>query len=58
MSRFCKRAVRDDSGQDLIEYAFLAVFIAVIAWVTVDAIGGNVQTLFGAVSSTTSAAGS
>ena len=36
--------LKDDGGQDLIEYAILAVFIALVAFAGVSAIGANVNT--------------
>lgn len=38
--------VRDDSGQDLLEYALLVALIALVAYVAVQAAGGSVQTIF------------
>ena len=37
------RLVRDDSGQDLIEYALLAGFISLIAILAVTATGGQLK---------------
>lgn len=36
----------DDSGQDLVEYALLLVFIALAAIAAVTALGGQVQSVF------------
>lgn len=59
MRSICRRFIREESGQDMIEYSLLAAFISVVAYVTIDAIGGDVQTIYGVVSSATSlAAGS
>jgi Flp pilus assembly pilin Flp len=33
-----RRFIHDDDGQDLIEYAFLAVFIGVVGWLVLDGI--------------------
>ena len=56
MWEFWKQAARSDSGQDLIEYGFLAMFIAIIAWVTVQSIGGDVDVLYNTVQPATNAA--
>ena len=39
MRRLIARAVREDSGQDLIEYALLAGFISLIAIASITGIG-------------------
>jgi Flp pilus assembly pilin Flp len=33
-----RRFIHDDGGQDIIEYAFLAVFIGVVGWLVLDGI--------------------
>src|SRR5205807_1674007 len=38
--------VRDDSGQDLLEYGLLAVLIAVVAMVAVTTVGQQITTVF------------
>ena len=38
--------VRDDSGQDLLEYALLVALIALIAFGAVQMAGGSVNTIF------------
>jgi len=43
------RLLRDDSGQDLIEYALLAGLIAVVAVAAITQTGTAVQGLFGNV---------
>jgi Flp pilus assembly pilin Flp len=48
MSNLFVRFVRDDSGQDLVEYAFLIVFIALVAAVGLDLLGVNLLNLFNA----------
>jgi pilus assembly protein Flp/PilA len=40
MSQFVRRFVRDDQGQDLVEYAMLLALIAVVVAVGVTAFGG------------------
>jgi pilus assembly protein Flp/PilA len=43
------RALRDESAQDLIEYALLAALIALAAVVAIQAAGVQVNTIFGNV---------
>ena len=38
--------VRDDEGQDLLEYALLVALIALVAIIAVTAAGGSVKTIF------------
>ena len=40
------RFLRDDDAQDLIEYAFLAVFIGIAGWVALNSIGPTVKTTY------------
>jgi hypothetical protein len=40
--------LRDDGGQDLLEYAFLAAFIGVAGWVALNAIGPTVFATYNA----------
>jgi Flp pilus assembly pilin Flp len=49
MSNLFVRFMRDDSGQDLVEYAFLIVFIALVAAVGLDLLGVNLLGLFNAI---------
>ncbi len=52
MERFVEwlnRIFREEEGQDLVEYALLLGFIAVVAAVAVIALGENVRDLFQAV---------
>jgi pilus assembly protein Flp/PilA len=46
MTRLFCRFVRDDHGQDLIEYAILAGFIALVAIVAITSVGSSVNTVF------------
>jgi Flp pilus assembly pilin Flp len=41
------RLVRDESGQDLLEYALLVALIALVAFGAVQLAGGSVNTIFG-----------
>jgi Flp pilus assembly pilin Flp len=40
------RFVREEDGQDVIEYSLLGAFISVVAWLTMSAIGGDVKTMY------------
>jgi pilus assembly protein Flp/PilA len=54
-----ERLVRDTRGQDLVEYALLAGFIAVAAGALLPGISGSISTIFSKMSSVlTNAAGS
>jgi pilus assembly protein Flp/PilA len=52
------RFVREDEGQDVIEYALLAAFISIIAATILSNIGGNLTTIFTAVKTQTGNAAS
>jgi pilus assembly protein Flp/PilA len=41
-----RRLVRDDSGQDLLEYALLVSLIALVAVLAITATGNNVNGIF------------
>ena len=49
MKNLIQRLIREDEGQDIIEYALLAAFISIAAIAAIIAIGGQVQTYFGNV---------
>ena len=49
MKQFIHRFVRDDEGQDLIEYALLAGFISLVAVVAITNVGSGVNTVYGSV---------
>jgi Flp pilus assembly pilin Flp len=46
MRRVIARVLREDSGQDLIEYSLLAAFISLIAIASITSIGGVVNTWY------------
>lgn len=46
MRQMITRFVRDDEGQDLIEYALLAAFIALACVLAMTAVGTSVNDLF------------
>jgi pilus assembly protein Flp/PilA len=47
MKNLFVRFVREDAGQDLIEYALLAGFISLVAVVAITNVGAGVNTVFG-----------
>ena len=58
MRRTFHRFVKDDAGQDMIEYSLLAAFISIVAWTVVQAIGTDVNQMYTNIDSATSAAAS
>lgn len=53
MKNLFVRFVREEEGQDIIEYGLLAAFISVLAWLTLQAIGQDVSTMYTKVQSAT-----
>ena len=53
-----KRALVNDEGQDLIEYALLAAFIALAAVVAITQLGTAINNIYTRISSTVDSAGS
>lgn len=47
MKNLLIRFVRDDQGQDLIEYALLAGFISLVAVTAITNVGSGVNTVYG-----------
>jgi Flp pilus assembly pilin Flp len=41
-----KRLLRDEKGQDMVEYALLAAFISIVAIVVIKAIGPLVNNIY------------
>ncbi len=54
--KFVRRFVRDDEGQDLLEYALLVALIALVAIGAVTAAGTSVQTIFNSIATKLAAA--
>jgi len=54
---FVKSFVRNDEGQDLLEYALLVALIALVAIAAVTAAGGSVSTIFQSIADKLKAAG-
>ena len=46
MKRLFDRLVREEEGQDLIEYALLAAFIALACIAAMQLVGNGINTLF------------
>jgi len=53
-----KSLVRNEEGQDLLEYALLVALIALVAIAAVTAAGGSVSTIFQTIASKLSGAAS
>jgi len=47
MKNMLKRFVREEAGQDLIEYALLAGFISLVAVVAITNVGTGVNKVYG-----------
>lgn len=58
MKTLINRFVREEAGQDIIEYALLAAFISVVAWLSLQKIGQDVQTMYSGVQAATKDAAS
>jgi Flp pilus assembly pilin Flp len=52
------RFVREEEGQDIIEYSLLGAFISVVAWLVLQNIGQDVQKMYSDVQSATNDASS
>ena len=55
MTQWMNRFVRDEEGQDLVEYAMLLAFIALIAIVGVKTLGTTVNSFFSNVATSLTA---
>ena len=51
MKNLFARFVREDQGQDLIEYALLAGFISLVAVTAITNVGTGVNTVYGNINS-------
>lgn len=47
MKALAARLVRDDEGQDLIEYALLAGFISLVAVAAITSVGAGINGVYG-----------
>jgi pilus assembly protein Flp/PilA len=46
MRRAIERVLREDAGQDLIEYALLAAFVSIVAIAAITSIGASVNSWY------------
>ena len=46
---FVKSFVREEEGQDVLEYGLLMAFVAVIAVASINLVGGNIGTIWTSV---------
>ncbi|MGH7725419.1 MAG: Flp family type IVb pilin [Candidatus Eiseniibacteriota bacterium] len=46
MSRMLHHLLQDESGQDLVEYALLAAFIATVSIVALSLLGQSIEKIF------------
>jgi pilus assembly protein Flp/PilA len=44
--RFFSKLIRDESGQDMVEYALLAAFISIVAILTIRNIGPLINAIY------------
>ena len=56
MTNLGRRFVREEEGQDIIEYALLAAFVSVVAYALIVGIGVDVIAIYTGTETTTSAA--
>jgi pilus assembly protein Flp/PilA len=56
MTRIVRNIWKDDSGQDLIEYALMAGFVAVAAGAIMPGVSSNISQIFSKVASVMTAA--
>ena len=49
MKNLIARFIREEEGQDVIEYALLGAFISIVAIVAITAVGVDVNRLFGLI---------
>jgi pilus assembly protein Flp/PilA len=56
LAHFVKSLVRNEEGQDLLEYALLVALIALVAIAAVTAAGTSVSTIFDAIATKLTAA--
>ena len=54
---FVLRLVRDEQGQDLIEYALLAALVSIVAIVIIGTLGTTINSFYSKINSNVSSAG-
>ena len=52
MSNVLVRFIREEDGQDLVEYSFLIVFIALVAAIGLNALGVGIRDFYNAIAGT------
>jgi len=58
MKNLIGRFVREEEGQDIIEYSLLAAFISISGYLILSSIGTNVNSIYSKVQSATASASS
>jgi pilus assembly protein Flp/PilA len=58
MKNLMLRFVREEEGQDIVEYALLAAFISIVAATIINSIGTDVKTIYTNVKTQTGSAAS
>jgi Flp pilus assembly pilin Flp len=56
MKNLFVRFVREDEGQDIIEYSLLAAFVSISGYLILQSIGSQVNTIYSKVQTATAAA--
>ena len=56
MKNLIQRFIREEEGQDLVEYAFLIVFIAFAVTAAMGVLAGDISTLFNDIAAAISTA--
>ena len=56
MKNLIARFVREEEGQDIIEYSLLAAFISISGYLVLQSIGSNVNSIYSKVQTATSSA--
>jgi pilus assembly protein Flp/PilA len=57
MTNLIQRFIRDEEGQDLVEYAFLLAFIALIAVAGVTLVGTSITNVYNSITGQLTSAG-
>jgi Flp pilus assembly pilin Flp len=58
MKNLIQRFIREEDGQDIIEYALLAAFISIVAATVINTIGTDILNIYSAVKVQTGTAAS
>jgi pilus assembly protein Flp/PilA len=56
MKNLIQRFIREEDGQDIIEYALLAAFISIVAIAIIITVGTDINAIYGRVQTQTGAA--